>query len=84
MKGLVHMGLTKSEMERELKINEEDKKNIEAELETDKEIFARKVGRIGLDRNINAYYYKPIRYRKPLKVRVSEMWDKIKYVIFGL
>lgn len=72
------------EMEREINENKQDAVTAEVELQNAKYNFIEEI-RNGLGDEIRKYniYQKPIKYKKPFKLRLSEFLNKIKYVIFG-
>lgn len=72
------------EMEREINENKQDAVTAEVELQNAKYNFIEEI-RNGLGDEIRKYniYQKPIKYKKPFKLRFSEFLNKIKYVIFG-
>lgn len=73
--------MVKSEIEREIRINEEDKKASEHELEMLKENYAKNIVGNIRKAELNGYYYKPIKYRKPFYIRFGEFLNKIKYTL---
>lgn len=73
------------EMEREINENKQDAIMAEVELQNAKYNFIDEI-KNGLGEEIrkyNCYQSKPIKYKKPFKLRFKGIVDKIKYVIFG-
>lgn len=75
----------KQEIEREINENKQDAIMAEAELQNAKYNFIDEI-KNGLGDEIRKYNYyqsQPIRYKKPFNIRLKNVLNKIKYVIFG-